>query len=69
MLLTLTEAVWALLHCFNLKSVFMNVFETCSINFALKRIIKLPEQTKSKTAQSCNRTNDKLKFKLQGEKS
>ena len=55
MLLTFTEAFWALLHCFNRKSVFMNVFETCCINFALKRIIKPPEQTKSKTALSCKR--------------
>ena len=37
MLLTLIGAVWALLLCFNQKSVFMDVFETCCINFALKR--------------------------------
>ena len=37
MLLTLIEAFLALLYCFNRKPVFINVFKTCCINFALKR--------------------------------
>ena len=53
MLLSLIGAVWALVRCFNQNSVFMDVFETCCINFFIKA--KTQGQTKSKTAQSCNR--------------
>ena len=41
--------------------MFMNVFETCSINFTLKRKHR---SRRSKTAQSYNRTNDNSKYKF-----
>ena len=51
------EAFWALLHCFNRKSVFINVIKTCSINFALK----LKHRSRRSLKQH-SRVNSKYKF-------
>ena len=70
---TLIEAFLALLFYFNRKSVFINVLETCCINFALKRKHRNRRSLKQHRHVTANKRQIKvyeiLKFVSQGEKS